>query len=139
VRVLDVRGRVRTHAPRYHADPEAYRAGHIPGAVFVDLESEGLSKSGTGGGRHPLPDREAFEAAVREAGVNRDSLVVVYDDQNGFTACRLWWTLRYFGHDDVRVLDGGFPAWVAEGEPVSTEAPPGRQTKPQMRPASSAP
>jgi thiosulfate/3-mercaptopyruvate sulfurtransferase len=97
-----------------------YEAGHIPGAVFVDLEAEGLSAHHRdGGGRHPLPDRRAFEDAMRSAGVNRDSVVVVYDDQNGFTACRLWWTLRYFGHDAVAVLDNGLNGWpgpLAVGE-----------------------
>jgi len=63
-----------------------YEAGHIHGAVFVDLEADGLSRHQAGGGRHPLPERHAFESAMRDAGVNRDSVVVVYDDQNGFTA-----------------------------------------------------
>jgi thiosulfate/3-mercaptopyruvate sulfurtransferase len=89
-----------------------YEAGHIPGAVFVDLEAEGLSAHHAGGGRHPLPDREAFQEAMRAAGVDSDSVVVVYDDQNGFTACRLWWTLRYFGHDLVAVLDNGLAGWT---------------------------
>ena len=88
-----------------------YEAGHIPGAVFVDLEADGLSGHQAGGGRHPLPGRHAFEAAMRDAGVNHDSAVVAYDDQNGFTACRLWWTLRYFGHDAVAVLDNGLAGW----------------------------
>src|SRR5947209_7247580 len=88
-----------------------YEAGHIPGAVFVDLEAEGLSGHRAEGGRHPLPERQAFEAAMRDAGVNRDCTVVVYDDQHGFTACRLWWTLRYFGHDAVAVLDDGLAGW----------------------------
>jgi thiosulfate/3-mercaptopyruvate sulfurtransferase len=108
-----------------------YEAGHIPGAVFVDLEAEGLSGHQAGGGRHPLPERQAFEAAMRDAGVDRDSTVVVYDDQQGFTACRLWWTLRYFGHDAVAVLDGGLAGWrgpvatgphsVPRGDFVATE------------------
>lgn len=102
-----------------------YEAGHIPGAVFVDLEAEGLSRRGTGGGRHPLPERHAFETAMREAGIDRDSLVVVYDDQNGFTACRLWWTLRYFGHDDVAVLDNGLAGWMGALETGWHAAPAG--------------
>jgi thiosulfate/3-mercaptopyruvate sulfurtransferase len=96
-----------------------YLAGYIPGAVFLDLEAEGLSAHKPGLGRHPLPDREAFEEAMRAAGVNHDSLIVAYDDQNGFTACRLWWTLRYFGHDAVSVLDNGLTGWsgpLAVGE-----------------------
>jgi thiosulfate/3-mercaptopyruvate sulfurtransferase len=88
-----------------------YEAGHIPGTAFVDLEADGVSGHQAGGGRHPLPDRRAFEAAMRDAGVNRDSTVVVYDDQQGFTACRLWWMLRYFRHDAVAVLDNGLAGW----------------------------
>lgn len=103
----------------------AYEAGHIPGAVFVDLEAEGLSAHHDGGGRHPLPDREAFEDAMRSAGVNRDSVVVVYDDHNGFTACRLWWTLRYFGHDAVAVLDNGLGGWSGPLETGWYEMPRG--------------
>jgi thiosulfate/3-mercaptopyruvate sulfurtransferase len=97
-----------------------YEAGHIPGAAFVDLEAEGSSCHGAGGGRHPLPERHHFEEAMRAAGVNRDSLVVVYDDHNGFTACRLWWMVRYFGHDAVVVLDNGLAGW--EG-PLETGSP----------------
>lgn len=96
---------------------EAYLAGHIPGAVFVDLDGD-ITGTAAGAGRHPLPDREAFERAMRQAGVEGSSRVVVYDDQGGFTAGRLWWLLRYFGHDDVAVLDGGLRAW---GEPVERE------------------
>src|SRR2546422_6775625 len=88
-----------------------YEAGHIPGAVFVDLEADGLSARQAGGGRHPLPERKAFETAMRDAGVNRDSVVIAYDDRNGFTACRLWWMLRYFGHGAVAVLDNGLAGW----------------------------
>jgi thiosulfate/3-mercaptopyruvate sulfurtransferase len=86
----------------------AYEAGHIPGSVFVDLEEV---TGGSGPGRHPLPEPGAFERAMRAAGVRRDSSVVVYDDQGGFVAGRLWWLLRYFGHDAAAVLDGGLQAW----------------------------
>jgi thiosulfate/3-mercaptopyruvate sulfurtransferase len=91
----------------------AYRSGHIPGAVFVDLDGD-VSGHQPGAGRHPLPDPEAFERVMREAGVNRGSRVVVYDDQGGFPAARLWWLLRYFGHEAVGVLDGGLGAWSGE-------------------------
>jgi thiosulfate/3-mercaptopyruvate sulfurtransferase len=92
---------------------EAYRKGHIPGAAFVDLDGEVTGRR-PGAGRHPLPEREAFQRVMREAGVNRDSRVVVYDDQGGSPAARLWWLLRYFGHDAGGVLDGGLAAWPGE-------------------------
>ncbi len=102
---------------------DSYRAGHLPGAVFVDLDTELAGPPGAGG-RHPLPEPAAFEAAARRAGLRPASLAVVYDDGDSTVAARAWWLLRYFGHDQVRVLDGGFHAWVAAGLPVSTANPP---------------
>src|SRR5579884_1446903 len=105
----------------------AYREGHLPGAVFVDLDAELAAPPGRGG-RHPLPDRAAFEAAIRRHGVSAARPVVAYDQGDNVGAARAWWTLGYFGHPDVRVLDGGYAAWVAAGLPVSTEVaepPPG--------------
>jgi thiosulfate/3-mercaptopyruvate sulfurtransferase len=99
-----------------------YERGHIPKAVFVDLDTELAAPPGPGG-RHPLPDAAAFEAAMRRAGVRADRPVVVYDDSGSAAAARAWWLLRYFGHRDVRVLDGGLAAWVASGRPLSTAAP----------------
>jgi thiosulfate/3-mercaptopyruvate sulfurtransferase len=87
----------------------AYDAGHIPGAVFIDLERD-LSGHRPNAGRHPLPEREVFQEAMRAGGVGQASTVVAYDDQGGASACRLWWLLRYFGHDRVAVLDGGLRA-----------------------------
>jgi thiosulfate/3-mercaptopyruvate sulfurtransferase len=101
---------------------EQYQRGHIPGAVFVDLDTELAGPAGTGG-RHPLPEARGFEAAMRRAGVRGDRPVVVYDAADSIAAARAWWLLRYFGHPDVRVLDGGLAAWVAAGRPVSGEAP----------------
>jgi thiosulfate/3-mercaptopyruvate sulfurtransferase len=99
---------------------DSYRAGHIPGAVYVDLDTELAAEPGAGG-RHPLPDEAAFVAAMRAAGVRDGSGVVVYDEADGTIAARAWWLLRYFGHGQVQVLNGGFRAWAAAGEPVSTE------------------
>jgi thiosulfate/3-mercaptopyruvate sulfurtransferase len=101
---------------------DSYRAGHLPGAVFVDLDTDLAGPPGAGG-RHPLPDAAGFEAAMRRAGVRAGYPVVVYDDGDSTIAARAWWTLRYFGHDQVRVLDGGLRAWTAAGQPVTTEEP----------------
>jgi len=109
------------------ADPEAgrrqYEAGHIPGAAYVHLD-ETLSGPKTGlNGRHPLPDREAFAAALAVLGANRDTQIVAYDNAGGMYAARLWWLLRWIGHDAVAVLDGGIGAWKAAGQALSTEPP----------------
>ncbi len=98
---------------------EAYTAGHLPGAVFVDLERE-LSGPPGPGGRHPLPDAADFAAAMRAKGVSRGRPVVVYDAGGALSAARAWWLLRYFGHRDVAVLDGGLAAWQAAGYALTT-------------------
>lgn len=100
----------------------AYRSGHLPGAVFVDLDTE-LSGHREAAGRHPLPEASFFQAVMRRAGVRGDSSVVVYDAADSVPAARAWWNLRYFGHADVRILDGGYAAWVAAGQPVTGEEP----------------
>ncbi len=99
-----------------------YRAGHVPGAVYIDLDRALSGKPGAGG-RHPLPSSDAFQDAMRAAGVRDDGAVVVYDDGDGLPAARTWWVLRYYGHPSVRVLDGGFAAWTRTGLPVTTSAP----------------
>jgi thiosulfate/3-mercaptopyruvate sulfurtransferase len=98
---------------------DSYRAGHIPGAVFVDLETDLAGRAGGPGGRHPLPGPTRFTDAMRRAGVDTGQLVVAYDDGDAAPAARAWWTLRYYGHPQVRVLDGGYRAWSAAGLPVS--------------------
>ena len=94
---------------------DSYRRGHLPGAVFVDLDRDLAGPPGPAG-RHPLPDPAAFQAAMRAAGVSHGRPVVVYDDGDATIAARGWWMLRYFGHQDVRVLDGGYRAW-ADADP----------------------
>lgn len=101
---------------------EVYRAGHLPGTHYADLDADLAAPPAEGvrGGRHPLPDPAVAEAAFRRLGVRTDRAVVVYDDAAGTVAARAWWLLRYLGHDDVRLLDGGYPAWTAAGHPVET-------------------
>lgn len=115
--LLDVRWRLTGPPGR-----DDYLAGHLPGAVFVDLDTALCGPPGAGG-RHPLPDPAALQAALRAAGVRAGHPVVVYDGGDGLAAARAWWTLRWAGHRPVRLLHGGYPAWVAAGQPVSTVAP----------------
>jgi thiosulfate/3-mercaptopyruvate sulfurtransferase len=97
---------------------ETYRAGHLPGAVFVDLERDLSAHPGPG--RHPLPTREAFASTMGRLGFGDDHLVVAYDDRGGAVAARLWWMLRDIGHDAAAVLDGGIDGWMASGRPLDT-------------------
>jgi thiosulfate/3-mercaptopyruvate sulfurtransferase len=99
---------------------DEYLQGHIPGAVFVDLDRE-LSAPPGPGGRHPLPDAWSFTAAMRAAGVSSERPVIVYDAGTSMAAARAWWLLRYFGHGHVAVLDGGLAAWTAAGYPIATQ------------------
>jgi thiosulfate/3-mercaptopyruvate sulfurtransferase len=104
---------------------ERYDAGHIPGAGFVDLDKD-LSappRQDRRGGRHPLPDPATFGEAMRRLGVSASRPVVVYGDRDGWGAARAWWCLRYFGHPDVRFLDGGYDAWTGAGLPIETAEP----------------
>lgn len=96
-----------------------HQRGHVPGAAYVDLDADLADPPGPRG-RHPLPGQRRFEAAMRRAGVRDGQPVVVYDDWQGRAAARAWWLLRFHGHSDVRVLDGGWSAWVHDGHPVAT-------------------
>ena len=117
---------------RWYLDParrgrDAWRAGHVPGAVFLDVD-EDLSAPGGGrglpAGRHPWPSEAQVARVMGAAGIGPGVRVVAYDDASGSVAARLWYLLRAHGHDDVAVLDGGFRKWTAEGREVSTDAPP---------------
>jgi len=97
-----------------------YEAGHLPGAHWVDLETELSGPARGAGGRHPLPDPAVLTAALQRVGVSAGTDVVVYDGRSSLAAARLWWLLLDAGHDRVQVLDGGFAAWQAAGRPVET-------------------
>ena len=99
------------------AGEELWREGHIPGAVFMDVDRDLAAEPGERG-RHPLPEPEDFEAAARRAGIGPDTLVIAYDEAAEGGAARLWWLLRHFGHDRVSVLDGGLRGWREEGGPL---------------------
>jgi len=116
---------------RWYLDParrgrDAWRAGHVPGAVFLDVDLD-LSAPGGGrglpAGRHPWPSEAQVARVMGAAGIGPGVRVVAYDDAAGSVAARLWYLLRAHGHDDAAVLDGGFPKWVAEGRKVATDAP----------------
>ncbi|HKV96792.1 MAG TPA: sulfurtransferase [Gammaproteobacteria bacterium] len=106
------------------AGERAYAAGHIPGARYLHLDRDLASPVTPASGRHPLPDAEILAAKLAGAGVGADTQVVAYDDAAGAFAARLWWLLRWLGHPQVAVLDGGWAEWLREGRPVSHEPPP---------------
>lgn len=116
VHLLDMRWRLDQPDGR-----DDYRAGHIPGAVYVDLDTE-LADHGrpATAGRHPLPSQSAVQIAARRWGIRKNRTVVVYDDLNNLSAARAWWMLRDGGVDDVRVLDGALGAWRAAGYELET-------------------
>jgi thiosulfate/3-mercaptopyruvate sulfurtransferase len=119
VRICDV---------RWYLDParkgrDAFRAGHIPGAVFLDLNDDLSAPARDGSrGRHPWPSEEQVARVMGRAGIGPETTVVAYDDQAGAIAGRLWYLLRAHGHEAVAVLDGGLAKWIAEGRPLETEA-----------------
>ncbi len=105
------------------AGRDAYKEGHLPGAVYLGLEENLSSPVGAHGGRHPLPDPAKLAQTLGELGIGNSTKVIAYDDQGGAMASRLWWVLRYLGHDQVFVLDNGYSQWVKSGYEVTTEIP----------------
>ncbi|MGH3978918.1 MAG: sulfurtransferase, partial [Pseudonocardiaceae bacterium] len=101
---------------------QEYATGHLPGAVFVDVDVD-LAGAPGAAGRHPLPEPASLQAVLRAAGVRHDRPVVAYDAADSSVAARAWWLLRWAGHREVAVLDGGYRAWVDRGLPVTTAAP----------------
>ena len=124
------------------AGEAAYREGHVPGAVYAHLERDlsGPKQLGGAGGRHPLPDPERLAAWLGGMGIGNDGTVLVYDDPSGgqgFYAARAWWLLRWLGHTEVYVLDGGLPAYVQAGGELSAWIPAHRRTvfTPEVQPS----
>ncbi|PLK49925.1 sulfurtransferase [Uliginosibacterium sp. TH139] len=112
------------------SDPQAgraaYTAGHLPGAFFLHLDEDLSGPKNGSNGRHPLPDRASFAARLAGLGVNQASQVVIYDAQGSMMAARLWWMLRWIGHQAAAVLDGGMPGWLAAGGEITSALPPAR-------------
>ena len=106
------------------ADPEAgrreYAAGHIPGAAFLDLNRDLASPPTATSGRHPLPAVDAIVSTLGGLGIDHDTEVVVYDADSGAMAARAWWVLRWLGHNNVRLLDGGISRWRALSLPLAS-------------------
>ena len=119
LRIVDARYRLGEPA----TGERLFQESHIPGAAYMDLDRDMAGDPGERG-RHPLPDPDTFEAAVRRAGIGPDTLVVAYDEAGEGGAARLWWLLRHFGHERVKVLDGGLRGWREEAGELSTAAEP---------------
>ncbi len=98
----------------------AYAAEHLPGAIYVDLNTDLAARPSASEGRHPLPTQGSFERAARSWGLADGEAVVVYDDASGMVAARAWWLLRHAGVSDVRILDGGIGAWRAANAPLES-------------------
>lgn len=99
----------------------AYDESHIPGAIYLDLESDLSAPVSEHGGRHPLPAPDVLAKRLGQVGINNDCIVVAYDDQGGMNASRLWLLLRWLGHDQAYVMEEGYSAWQQDGYPVTAE------------------
>ena len=119
LRIVDVRW----YLGRPGDGRRSYEAGHLPGALFLDVDGDLADPPGTGPGRHPLPSPPAVRARLEAVGIGDGHRVVAYDDVGGWVAARLWWMLDDLGFESVAVLDGGFQAWVDAGLPVVRDVP----------------
>lgn len=117
LRIVDCRW----YLGRPGAGRAAYDAGHLPGAIHLDIDTDLVGTDGPG--RHPLPAAGVFAGRMAAAGIGDEHLVVAYDDLGGWVAARLWWMLDSLGHRDVQVLDGGIGSWVAASHPLTTDVP----------------
>lgn len=105
------------------AGETAYQEGHIPGAVYLDLTKHLSSPVQAHGGNHPLPDRHDFAEKLGEVGIDRETTVVIYDQDNDMFSARLWWLLYYAGHEHTYILDGGFNRWMKQGNVATNQVP----------------
>ncbi|PNW74402.1 hypothetical protein CHLRE_13g607050v5 [Chlamydomonas reinhardtii] len=121
VRVLDCCWYMPVHGRNNHAD---FRANRLPGARFFDIDGVAADAATARGLPHMLPSEQGFAAAMDALGITNDTTVVLYDHLGVFSAPRVWWTFKVFGHDKVAVLQGGLPAWRAAGLPLDTSPPP---------------
>ena len=124
LRIIDIRGHVLPASqppPHYFNHHDAYLKSHIPGALFVDWVRAITDPSDSLHAKIAGPER--YQALMGTLGINTDTLVIAYDDAAGMFAARLWWTLNYYGHSQVAIVDGGWPKWIAEGRPVSDVIP----------------
>ena len=124
----------RFHLTQKALGSEQYQQGHIPGAYYLNLETQLSAPVQALGGRHPLPSAQSFTHTMNTMGVSSQSLIVVYDDSRMAYAARAWWLLRYFGHTQVLILDGGFNAWKAIGGAIDRRAPQSRKGNFKARP-----
>ncbi len=116
------------------AGERAWREGHLPGSHYLHLDRDLSGPKSGRNGRHPLPERSVFSATLGRLGVTPATQVIVLDRQGGTYAARLWWMLRWLGHEAVAVLDGGLQAWAAAGGDVDGSEPPPRAARPTRRP-----
>jgi thiosulfate/3-mercaptopyruvate sulfurtransferase len=123
LRVVDIRGRVLTAdqpLPHYYAHRAEYDQSHLPGAVFVDWTQDIVDPASKS---QDIASPERYAALMSKLGIGDDTFVVAYDDASGMFAARMWWTLNYYGHENVAVLDGGWQKWLAENLPVTDVVP----------------